>query len=551
MTYGFMRAIALLAVASLTACVGPGGIGRDGPSPIEEQLLAEIALERGDYRTAVNKYLYVARSSRDVDYARRATALAWDYGFDAHALSAVERWLELDPEDVAAHGYRVRLATRFGRTDDALESLNMYLGDPAMRRDADYVLLATDLLTAPRQAAELFTRLEADFPESAGIQRSLAELTAQTGDVAAAIGYARKTIALRPDWNSTRAWFARLLLLNDERSSAYEQMAFALEREPGVEYELEFVRLLVAAEEFESAAERLQRVAERYPDEPAVTLVGAALLTEAGRRDEATALYGAMRRAGNCRSECYWNLGALAYDRGDYAEAIELFRNVGPGARLESAVIAESQTRFAMGETDAAIAVLETFATDYPKRRFAVTETKASLQSVAGRHDEAVETSMLALEYQPWNESVWLAHGAILEQAGRMDSALEAFRRAWEIAPQRSTTQNAYGYTLALTTTRYAEAEALIAAALEQDPQNPAIMDSMGWVLFRQGRLAQARVWLEQAWQLMADPEIAAHLVELLWSVDEPEAATALLDEAAALFPDSPALQDVRERVTR
>jgi len=258
-----------------------------------------------------------------------------------------------------------------------------------------------------------------------------------------------------------------------------------------------------------------------------------------------------MLEAGTCWSECSWNLGALAYERGDYAAAVDWFRSVSSGPRLESAVIAESQARFAQGETDAAIAVLDAFAADFPKRRFSMTETRASLLSVAGRHDEAVATSVLAIEYQPWNESVWLAHGAILEQAGLMDKALEAFRTAWEIAPDSSTALNAYGYTLTITTRRYAEAEQLIAAALEREPQNPAIMDSRGWVLDKQGKVAQARVWLEQAWQILEDPEIAAHLGELLWREGERDAALRVLDRAGELFPENTALQDLREQVSR
>lgn len=548
MVYGFMRSIVLLGAALLTACTGPGGVGRNGTSPIEEQLLAEIALERGDYRTAINKYVYVAQRSRDIEYARRASALAWEYGYDAHALTAAERWIELDPADTAAHGYRLSLATRFGRIDDALDSLDIYLGEPGVRRDQDYAGLATDLLASPRQGQALFLRLDAAFPNNAGIKRSLAELTAQTGDVSGAVTYARQTIALRPDWNATRAWLARLLLLDGDQSSAFEQMAFTLEREPGVEYELEFVRLLVAAGEIESAADRLQRVGERYPDESAVTLVGASVLSEGGRKDEAAKLYEAMIEAGTCRNECYWNLGALAYDRGDYAEAVEWFRGVGPGARLESSIVAESQSRFAMGATDDALEVLEIYANDYPKRRFAITETRAALLSSAGRHDEAVEASALTLEYRPWNEAVWLQHGYILEKAGRIEKALEAFRTAWEIAPDSPTTQNAYGYTLVLTTARYAEAEQLIAAALEQDPENPAIMDSMGWVLFKQGQIARARTWLEQAWALQEDPEIAAHLVELYRKAGEQDAANELLDYATGLFPGSAPLQKLREQ---
>jgi len=544
------RAAALLCVmASLAGCSGASGVARNGPSPIEGQLLAEIALERGEYQTAVNQYLTVARQSRDPEYARRATELAWDYGFDAHALTAAERWIALQPEDSAAHGYVARLAARFGRIDQALASLAIALGPPEERLDQDYVLLSADLLVSPRQGLALFERLDAQFPETAGIKRSLAELSAQNGDLDRAIVVARQTIALRTDWSATRVWLARLLLAKGERSSAFEQMAFAQENNPGVEYELEFVRLMATAGELDNAAQRLERISGRYPDEVAVVLVGASLLTQSGQLAEAETLYQDLLAAGRCFSECYWNLGALAFEREDYAAAIERFRRVGPGARQQAAVLAQSQARLALGDADGALAVLEAYATDYPKRRFAMLEPRAGLLTQSGRHEEAIALSGLATEYRPWSEAVWLAHGATLEQGGQIDKALGAFRTAWEIAPDSATTQNAYGYTLTISTTRYQEAEALIARALEQEPENPAIMDSMGWVLYKQGRVAAARVWLEQAYALLEDPEVAAHLGELLWHSGERDAAAKLLNSAAETFPENRSLEAVRIRL--
>lgn len=550
MNFCWQRAALLSCVLlMLTACSGPGGIGRTGPSPIEEQLLAEIALERGDYQTAVNKYLNVARASRDVEYAGRATSVAWDYGFDAHALAAAKRWVELAPRDESAHSYRVRLATRFGQLEDALASAEIALGPVEERQEQAYVALAADLLIAPRQGLQLFRQLEARYPQSPGIKRSLAELAAQAGDVAGAIAYARQTIALRPDWDTTRVWLARLLLANGERSSAFEQMAFALETNPGVEFELEFVRLMASAGEIAGAADRLERVSERYPEEAAVVLVGAELLADAGRDTEAEALYRRLINNGSCFSECYWNLGGLAFAQRNYAEAADFWRVVGAGSRQQSAVLGRSQAWQLLGDTDTALAVLDDFAADYPKRRFTILAPRAALLTFAGRHAEAIESTALALEYRPWNEALWLAHGAALEQGGQLDKALDAFRTAWELAPDSATAQNAYGYTLTIATDNYAEAEKLIARALDQETDNPAIMDSMGWVLYKQGRVSEAKALLTEAYGLLADPEIAAHLVELLWTTGERAAARELLDEAIQQFPESDALAAVREKL--
>ncbi len=540
---------ALLPVLLAACATGGKPVRADNAGPIENQLLAEIALERGDYTVAVAQYVNVALKSKDPEQAQRATELAWDYGFDAHLLSAAERWVKLDPDSRAARAYLGRAQVRFNRLDSAWENLELALGPGEERSDQAYALLAGDLSSSPRPALELFRRLDAAYPETPGITRSYAELAAQTGDIATAVDYARRTISLRSDWNATRVWLAYLLLADGQRSAAYEQLAFALDVDRSLEMELEFVRLLLTDEQLQQAADRLERISERYPSEQSVALTGAAILTQAGQLDEAAAIYLRLLEGGQCGGECRWHLGAIAYERRDYTAALEWFDGIGPGERLQSARLAVSQVYIAQDQPDIALQVLDDFARDFPRRQYALLLPRSAIFVATGRYDEAVATLRRALEYRPWSEALWLEYGGVLEQSGAIDKALDAFRTAWELAPDSATTQNAYGYTLTVATERYAEAEELIARALEQEPENPAIMDSMGWVLFKQGKRPQARVWLEKAYAIMPDPEIAAHLGELLWLAGEQDAARALLTEARAAHPDNRVLTETIERL--
>jgi len=511
-------AVCAMAVTVLAACAGGfGSMQAPSASPIESQLLAEIALERGNYSTAVSQYLNVALLSRDPEHARRATELAYDYGFDAFALAAARRWVKLEPASELAHGYLGRLYTRYNKPDKAWDSLAIALGPVAERQDEDYALLSADLASSPRQALALFQRFNTEFPETPGVLRSLAELAAQNGDIAMAASAAQQTIALRPDWSTTRVWFAHLLLVNGEMSRAFEQMAFALESNPGIDFELEFVSLLAASNQLQNAADRLERLSDRYPDSLGVALLGAAVLNQAGQTEQATKIYQQLLASGKCRSECDWQLGAMALRQGDYAGAIESLGQVTAIDRLQPAKLAIAQAWLAQNEVDKALEVLAGFAADYPKRAFPMLQPRATVLAAAGRYAEAVETMRLALEYRPWSESLWLVLGGMHESDGKPDEALRAFRKAWELAPDVATTQNAYGYTLVTTTRQYAKAHKLIAQALEQEPANPAIMDSMGWVLFKQHKRAEARAWLERAYKMQPDPEIAAHLGEVLW----------------------------------
>lgn len=542
----------LLFAAALCGCsAGPAARFAPGYSPIESQLLAEIAFDRGEYAEAINHYLNVARQSDDPEHARRATELSFEYGFDAHALAAAERWVELDAASQVARALLGILQVRFGRLESAWDNLATGLGPPAQRTDQVYTALAGDLTPAARHGRDIFARFNKTFPDTPGITRSLAELSVQAGDLPAGIEAARHTLSLRPDWIATRVWLARLLLADGQRTSAFEQMAFALDMDRSVELELEFVNLLVAAGELAEAAARLERMSERYPDDDAVVMAGAQVLAEAGRIAEAEAIYAQMLAAGRCLNDCYWYLGNLALQREDYQQALGFYRRVGAGEWLQPAVIARSQVYLAGGDAQTALEVLENFAADYPKRAVDMLYAQAYVLRRQKRFDAAAELLAEALEYRPWSEELWLVYGGSLEQGGQLATAVEAFRRAWELAPDNATTQNAYGYTLALATRRYQEAEALIVQALEQEPENPAYMDSMGWVLFKQGKRDSARAWLEQAFARLNDPEIAAHLGELLWVSGERDSARKILQEAQTAFPDNRVLQQTVERLLR
>jgi tetratricopeptide (TPR) repeat protein len=107
---------------------------------------------------------------------------------------------------------------------------------------------------------------------------------------------------------------------------------------------------------------------------------------------------------------------------------------------------------------------------------------------------------------------------------------------------------NAYGYTLADRTDRYKEAARLIKKALKLEPDSAAIIDSWGWVLYRQGEYEEALVFLNEAYEKLSDPEVAGHIVEVLWALDRHEEARATLEDAELIFPDSDVLKNVRER---
>ena len=135
------------------------------------------------------------------------------------------------------------------------------------------------------------------------------------------------------------------------------------------------------------------------------------------------------------------------------------------------------------------------------------------------------------------------ARGLAWERRDDIPRAEADFRRILVSEPENVATLNALGYTLADRTTRYREALELIDRARVAEPDNPAIIDSYGWVLYRLGRSQEALVQLRRAYSMQKDPEIASHLAEVLWAGGERDEARRLFREALELDPDNRSLQ--------
>jgi Flp pilus assembly protein TadD len=142
-----------------------------------------------------------------------------------------------------------------------------------------------------------------------------------------------------------------------------------------------------------------------------------------------------------------------------------------------------------------------------------------------------------------------LGKAELLLRMGRLDDAIDQYRDAVKRWPDSALSLNALGYTLADRTDEYREAARLIKKALEMEPESPAIIDSWGWVLYRQGEYEEALAELERAYESLKDPEVAAHIVEVLWKLERLEEAKTVLEDAELLFPENELLENVRRRV--
>jgi tetratricopeptide (TPR) repeat protein len=513
-------------------------------------LMAEIAVQRKDYLIAAQEYLDAAKRSTDPEIASRATEIAFEFGYDGLAMSGARIWVKLDPTDTLAHDYAGRLYLRRNDLDRALHHWQMALGPVAERSDDSYVSLGADLSRESNVdgVTTLLIRLAVEDPNSTGLRFALARAAYRSGAYALALDSARRAAEKDPTWIQAQILTARSLLATGASYEALQHMERLLVDFPGLGLELEYVRMLERADRGGRARDRLRNLAASYGPHPELIRTHGMLSLDAGAMTEAKRDFTELASRGDNVYESLFYLGQIAADGEDYWDAIRALDRIRGGPYLLPAQLRIVGAYAQLGLEEAALEHLDAFSAEYPRYAVEVLPTRAQLYHRMDRYDEALETYDRLINYKPDKADFLVARAVLLDEAGQTDEAIEGMEQAVAIAPGNAAALNTLGYTLANRTNRYREGYNLIRLALEIDSGSPAIIDSMGWVLFRMGQVEEARSYLELAYSLLDDPEVVAHLGEVLWVSGERERAKALWDASLADHPDYEPLRKTRAR---
>jgi len=551
------KIIASCFIAPFLACAGwaaesssAGGSADYIPDASYYLLMAEIAVQRREYLTAAEEYSNAAAQSTDPELAGRATEFAFEYGYDAFALSGVRRWLALDPEDRLAHSFAARLYLRRNDLDRALQHWRMSLGPVTERSDEVYFGLAADLAEEGNAvgATTLLTRLTTDAPDSPVLRLVLGQAALRSGAFELALGSAERAAKTDPEWLEPQILRARALLSLGAEYQALEIMEALLEQQTFLGFELEYVRMLATSGRSTRAMDSLRELAKKYGVHAELVRLHGLLSLAQDDLDSAERDFGELAKRSENVYESYYYLGQIAIARSEYRAAISLLSRIRGGAYLFPAQLSISGAYQSLGQHQAGIDHLKKFAGNYPHYAVDSLRPQAQLLQQMGRTDDALATFDLLLRLQPRRVDVMILRAVLLEESGPLDQAIDAMRQALEIAPWNATVLNTLGYTLVNRTRHYAEGYRLIRLALELEPNSPGIIDSMGWALFRQGKLEAARSYLELAYSMLEDPELVAHLGEVLWVTGERERATELWNASLVENPDSKPLLTTRQK---
>ncbi|MCL4722302.1 MAG: tetratricopeptide repeat protein, partial [Gammaproteobacteria bacterium] len=341
----------------------------------------------------------------------------------------------------------------------------------------------------------------------------------------------------------------RLLAALDQPRQARSVLKEGSRRFPADrELRLTFLGTLLEQGRAREARRELREMMQRWPDDRDLSFSLALLEWESGDTFDAERRMVTLAESGHREDEAWFNAGRIAASRRDYISAAGYFQNVtGP-----QYLTAQTQVAFAWenaGRIDDALALIHHLRQMEPEAAGQLYLAESEILARNGQAERALAVLDAAVADMPELDVILYARALAAERAGRIDRAEADLRLLLERQPDNPMVLNALGYTLADRSDRHEEALGYIERALRFGPEDPAILDSMGWVLFRLGRLDEAITWLRRAHAISRDVEISAHLGEALWQAGKRREARAIWKRARLIDPDNRALRRTIERL--
>ncbi len=522
-------------------------------------LVAELAGQRDRIPTAVSNYLDAAIGSRDTTIAQRATHIALLAGDREQGLQAAKLWTRLDPNALEAKRAYATFLVRGGHMDEAVPVLRGLMNHPDSPPDQGLLTVAGLLSQGKDREVALaaMERIVAEYvAEHSDKSRAepvasfaLAHFLFRIEKVDRAIDLLEEVIAADKKNPTAHIYYAQALRNRGQTAKALDVLSEALAN--GVDDEdirINLARLSIAEKRYETAREQLERLLAIDPNDAEIRYTLALLLLQTGRPNKAHKHLRYLTNQENLTQETYFNLGQLAESQKNLRMAMDAYRKVAYGQHYLNAQLRIAALLAKQGNLRGARAHLHGILPKSGEDAIRLYQMDGLILTDAGHLEAAMSVYDAALESHPKDNDLLYARAMLAGRMGQVSRLERDLRELLSRKPDHVDALNALGYTLADKTDRYQEAMAMIRRALRLQPENYYILDSMGWVLYRLGRHQESIGYLQRALAIQQDPEVAAHLGEVLWVTGEHKAARKVWDAALETAPDDALLLEVMER---
>jgi len=569
-----VRFLWVFGVVWLTGCAVSTGVVKDSPTStatsvaaltelpegefsaqvMYQLLVAEVAGQRGEIAVAVNNYLAAAKESQDANVAERAARIAILAQALEKALEAAELWVELAPDNAKSYEVLAPLLLVFGRASETVACYERYIILSAGEADQGFMQISGQLRQAksPVAALSVMEQLLAKHQNNPYAWLAHGQLSLRQGKLEQAMASVDKSLALKSHWAPAVVMRARILSLQGDKKKAlaYLEEEREGELENDVSVGMSYARLLTEAEQLPQAFVEFERLAEQDPRNVEAQYAAGVLALQLDKLDKAETHFKHVWRLRQRRMlESSYYLGRVYEEKKDPETALKYYFAVHHGEYYLGAQSRAANLLAEQGKLARAREHLHSLRVGNEQDQVRLYLVEGELLRKAGQYQEALTFFADKLEKLPNDTSLRYARALVAERADKLALAEEDLRIIIEREPGNAQALNALGYTLADRTERLDEALDYITRALEVEPKDAAIIDSMGWVQYRLGNHAKAVELLRQALSLIHDPEIAAHLGEVLWEMGNKREALDVLETALEKYPEHKILLDAMKRL--
>jgi tetratricopeptide (TPR) repeat protein len=523
-------------------------------------LVAEVAGYRGEYQLALEKYVQMAQETRDAGVAARATRLASYLQDEEQALQSATIWAEVEPENLEAHRHAAELLVRAGELDQAILHMEAVKNLGGLANFDVFAYRAANQDDAGREALlTAVSRMLERYPEDEQLMFAKAVLLEQKGDMEGALKLADKLLVSDENINVVILKVNALRNLNRNNDAmaflgdtidGLEDNDTATRRDTLKRLRLIYARFLFENNRLDEAKSQYEVVLAATPNDGDILFALALIAMEQDNIDEASDYFNQMVRWNRRVGEARYYLGTLAEKRGDIDVAIREYKQADRGYEFLPSHSRIANLLMDQGRSAEMQEHLANVRAANPERAAQITMIEAQAFTDRAMKDEGLAVLDEALETDADNVDLLYFRAMTGEKFGRLDILERDLGRIISNDPDNADALNALGYTLTDRTDRHEEALELIERAIAIKPNEPAFVDSLGWVHFRLKNFEIAIEHLRRALSLFQNDEVAAHLGEALWAVGETEEAQEVWNKALEIAPDSEILKKVIERLT-
>jgi Flp pilus assembly protein TadD len=441
------------------------------------------------------------------------------------------------------------------KVDEAEPYLEKLLTSEGVDLERAFLQLNRLLAGSSDKAANLrvVRKLAARHPQLAPAHLAIAQAAAAAADDKSALAAARRAAELRPEWEAPVVIEAQVLQKRST-SEAAKRLAQFVEKNPSSrEGRLNYARALILDKRVPEARKQFEALLAANPGN--TDLVYTIGLLAFQLKDYAVAEDNMKRLVGNADYRdpdgARFLLGQIAEEQKQWPRAIEWYEQIQEGEHALPARLRTANAIAKQGKLDAAREFLQKVGADYPDQQVQITVAEAQVLRDANRHKEAFELLGKALKEEPDQPELLYDFALTAEKLEKYDVLEQNLRKLIEVRPDHAHAYNALGYSFAERNTRLREARELIEQALKLAPEDYFIVDSLGWVQYREGDLKGAAETLRRAYGGRPDAEIGAHLGEVLWVMGDRSEANRIWQESLKSAPDNETLQKTIKRLRR